>query len=369
MELGSFSVVGFLIAAVVLAGCIAGSEGSGPAAAAGGPAAAPAFNETTGSIQGVVTDEEIHPLANAQIGIVGSTLSTLTDDSGGYTLNYVPVGRVQVAALALGYEAAVRPVEVAAGELSRVDFILVQLAPTGPYSISEIYKLVVGGTMIKATPDCMYASQYGLPVSSSSAKTCQGTLSCQSGPCEVGYGHCDEGGNYGKYGCSLTNEWKTIVGEVSWQPQTSVNGRGWSWEILAPNVTRGNAVGGHSGGVDQSDLHDWWVLSSSNPIQTRIDRATALEGSPSGTAGNHPMVEEDLCGGAEANGIAPGGCDWHWRIFPGWCTINALTGGLAGCEKTGPDFALDQAGVPVTIYFSYSIREELPLGFTAVPDA
>ena len=365
-----FLVFGVLVA-VGFAGCVssASEEGGGPAAVA----ASPAFDETTGSVTGSVLTDEILPIIGAQVGILGTTLVATVDETGRYTLNFVPPGRQTVSVIALGFLSGSKTVEVTAGAvLEKIDFVLTQLPSEGPYSFTEIKNLIVGGTMLKATPSCMYASQYGIPappgVSPSSMKTCVGTLNCESGPCEMHYGHCGDEGetNYGEnsdYSCMFTNEWQTIVGEVMWTPPSGVNGRGWSWEVLAPNVTR---LSGHIGSVDQSDLHDWWKLSSRAPIQTRIDRATALEGSPSGTAGNHPMVEEDLCGGHPDSDATS--CDWAWRLFPGWCTINGLSGGLAGCEQTGPDFALDQNGVPATVYFSVFIEEPAEAGFTAVPD-
>lgn len=64
-----------------------------------------------------------------------------------------------------------------------------------------------------------------------------------------------------------------------------------------------------------------------------------------------------------------GYCDWVTRLFAGWCTIGGLSGGAAGCEDPGPDFIVDPAGSPVTIYFTYFMREEAPADFSGIPDA
>lgn len=330
--------------ALLLASCV-GTEGT-----AGSQTQPAGFDDETGSIQGVVFDEELNPVANAQVGILEPSISSATAEDGRFVLERVPPGDHQVFANAFGFEPKAAQVNVVAGQATdEVRMILTKLPTLGPYHSIGVFKLVVGGYMLKATPDCMY------PVpGQATIKSCVGGSLCNTGPCEVHYGHCDEGGDFSKYGCDLTPEWKTIVGEVSWKPQSGVTGRGWIFEVLAPNVTRANP---DSGSVDQSDPHDFFQISSKAPIRTWVDDEVLAARSIPAT---------DRCGGKEAEYPR---CDWVWRLFPGWCTVGGLTGEAAGCSKTGPDFAVDYTGNPVEVYFSYFVREPAPQGWTALPDS
>lgn len=328
--------------------------------------------------------EEILPIAGAQVGIPALGLSVVTDEAGGYALNFLPPGRHAVSVVALGYNSLSKSIEVQAAVVTEnQDFVLTALPSLAPFYNIGTFNLKVGGAIVKVGLQCMYGSQYGIYVppgtpgiTNANVKTCQGTNSCAPaitecvGPTEVHYGHCgQDDDNHAKYGCDFTNEWQTIIGEVMWTPTSATTGRGWSWEVMAPNVTRAGSSGNmDAGSADQKDLHNWWQMTSQAPIITRIDRETALLGSPSGTPGNHPMVEEDLCGSHPTSNAIPAGCDWVWRLFPGWCTVNGATGQPYGCEKDGPDFVLDLLGTPVTVYFTYFQREAAPEGWTAMPD-
>ncbi len=361
-----FSVV--VLAAVAFAGCVANSESTALPA----PSNVPAFDETTGSIQGAVRTDEILPIVGAQVGIAGTPIVATTDEVGRFTLNFVPAGKAVVSVIALGFKSDSRAVEVVAGEVvPSVDFILIQLPSTGPYHVSNIYTETIPGVLVKVGMECMYGSQYGisvppgLPVNNANVKTCQGGL----GSDEKHYGHCGANGDQPEIACDFTNDWQSIFGELQWTPTSAASGRGWSWEVMAPNSTRQGSEGNmDTGSADQKDLHDWWQMSSVSPMITRVDRSTALAGSPSGTPGNHPMVEEDLCGHAPGGNGVDGYCDWVTRLFAGWCTIGGISGGVAGCEDPGPDFIVDPNGSPVTVYFTVFLRQEAPAGWTALPD-
>jgi hypothetical protein len=358
--------LGIILLGVLLSGCV----GSGQTATSP-QVAGPAFDENSGSIRGSVRTDEILPIIGAQVGVVGTPITAITDEAGAFLLPLVPPGSQTVAVIALGYHSTSKRVEVVAGTEVGVDFILNALPSTGPYHVTEHFKPTVQAYVFKLTVDCMY------PVpGQSTVKSCVGGGGCPANTAvssappgcmtEVGYGHCGQSGSpWASRGCDFTAEWQTIIGEVTWTPQSGVTGRGWLYEVLAPNVTRGTGVN-HAGSVDQSDKHDWFAITSQSPIRHRIDDATFMDGSPSGTT--NPVKEEDRCGGVQG-AYTPGFCDWHWRVFAGWCTLNALTGGAAGCEKPGPDFAIDPVGQPVEIYFSYFIREPAPADWTALPDA
>src|SRR3989454_11634243 len=61
-----------------------------------------AAQQTTGKIEGSVTDQQGGPVANAQVTIVGTSFGRLTNDTGYYFINNVPVGTYTVRARFIG---------------------------------------------------------------------------------------------------------------------------------------------------------------------------------------------------------------------------------------------------------------------------
>lgn len=124
----------FVVTLTVLAGCTGGNPG--PAATSQAPVASgPAeYDETTGAIEGFVTDDEIQPIVGATIGILQLPDSIrLTDAAGRYVLSNVPPGTYQLAATALGYDSAGRSVVVEAGAVTEANLILAALPVLAPY--------------------------------------------------------------------------------------------------------------------------------------------------------------------------------------------------------------------------------------------
>ena len=72
-------------------------------------AASLAAQQTTGKIEGSVTDQQGGPVANAQVTIVGTSFGALTNDKGYYFINNVPLGTYTVRARFIGYTAAEVP--------------------------------------------------------------------------------------------------------------------------------------------------------------------------------------------------------------------------------------------------------------------
>src|SRR5881397_3658204 len=68
-----------------------------------------AAQQTTGKIEGSVTDQQGGPVASAQVTIVGTSFGALTNDKGYYFINNVPVGTYTVRARFIGYTAAEVP--------------------------------------------------------------------------------------------------------------------------------------------------------------------------------------------------------------------------------------------------------------------
>ncbi|HET7249495.1 MAG TPA: carboxypeptidase-like regulatory domain-containing protein, partial [Gemmatimonadales bacterium] len=64
------------------------------------PAAA---QQTTGKLEGTVTDQAGGPLANAQVIVVGTSFGSVSDAKGYYFINNVPVGSYTLRAQFIGY--------------------------------------------------------------------------------------------------------------------------------------------------------------------------------------------------------------------------------------------------------------------------
>jgi len=82
-----------------------------------------------GWIEGTVRDKAGAPIANAQVTIVGSAWSTLSDSGGRYRLADVPPARYTVRAAFIGYQSVeVKDVRVRAGKATALDLTLEQTA-------------------------------------------------------------------------------------------------------------------------------------------------------------------------------------------------------------------------------------------------
>jgi hypothetical protein len=96
-----------------------------------------AAQQTTGKIEGTVTDQQGRPVANAQMTIVGTSFGALTNEKGYYFINNVPVGTHTLRARFIGYTAAEVPgVRVLGGQTITQD---VKLTPSavaiGPVTV------------------------------------------------------------------------------------------------------------------------------------------------------------------------------------------------------------------------------------------
>ena len=65
--------------------------------------AAATAQQTTGKVEGTVTDQQGAPIPNAQVFIVGTSFGTVTDAKGYYFLNNVPVGTYTIRSQFIGY--------------------------------------------------------------------------------------------------------------------------------------------------------------------------------------------------------------------------------------------------------------------------
>lgn len=215
--------------AVPLAGCVGVAESGAPKEAGDDPkvSSGPAeFDENTGALAGIVTDSELAPIAEAQVGLPKSDLIpedivVLTDTAGRFTMSNVPPGDHDLFVQALGYQSKASKVGVVAGAVTDVNVALERLPSDEPYHLVDIRKAAVTAVMYKASPQCLYFSSYvppGTPVSGYATllKTCGGArFGCDpSANCEVHY--VDQ--------ASRESDVKTIHAEAAWTPQTGVTG-------------------------------------------------------------------------------------------------------------------------------------------------
>lgn len=343
-----FSVAVLLIVGV-FAGCIQ-AESSGPSTETKtGPAS---FDESSGGIDGLVTDTELQPVAGVLVGILPNELlpqgaSTSSDASGHFALSLVPPGKYTLQASALGYDAASKIVEVSAGQLTTVSLIVDKLASEDPFSETQVITGTLGGLGWRVTPECMYFTD-SIPVHTeynTLAKTCGGL------------GGGDFEWPFFEEEFQKEKDWKTLVAELIWTPQSALTGRAVSMDVNAPNITRGNG-----GSIDQTSPYTWDTESGKPPIITRIDLPTTLEerGIPESDWYSYPDGEgctAPTTGGNE-------NCVWFIRLFAAPCDLGS---NLGDCDSAPVDIGAPQ-DLPVTLYFSIFYRNPADPSFTGLPD-
>ena len=343
MRAVSFYGLVVVLVANVFAGCISEAESTSEGATQGGPAT---FDDVSGAIEGTVTDTELQPIVGALVGILRSDLiqedlTAVTDEMGAFSFSNVPPGQHTLAASGLGFASASRSIDVEAGTVISASIILDKLASVAPYGVTEVLTGTAGGFNYRVTPQCMYFSSQ-IPVQTpvnTLVKTCGGIA----------------GGDFGQphFIDQFQKEldWRTIVAELTWQPQSTITGRGLSMDLNAPNITRGTG-----GSIDQADPYTFDKESGKPPIITRIDLPDTLV--------ERGIPESDWYSWPDGEGCESGNCDWFIRLFAAPCDISANAG---GCGATPVDFGAPQ-DMPVTLYFSYFYREQADPSFTGLPD-
>lgn len=112
-----------------------------PALAPSAQAAAQAPSvAATGVVRGRVVDAATQrPVANAQVQVVGTTSGALTNENGDFVIGAVPAGQRTLRVRRIGFQLSDQPVQVAAGEDTRVTFAIRQ-------SATNLEQVVVTGT-------------------------------------------------------------------------------------------------------------------------------------------------------------------------------------------------------------------------------
>lgn len=326
-----------LVAGLAVSGCLA----DGGAPDRGGGIGEEGFDAETGSIRGSVVTLELEPVFDAAVRVPGSRAETRSDETGRFLIPFVPPGTQEVEASAPGFLPVTKSVVVIAGATTdEVVFTLVEAGRVVPYHTTNVHRLLVSGVAATVPRDCVYVT--------AQIKTCEATApSCEPyepNECGVHYGHCDDGGPYETWGCDFGAGWKTIIAELASTPTSAATGKGWSFTVLGPNVSRRD---GDSGPADNGEKRAWRTVSEA-PVYTWIDEAVLVQ---------RQVEEDDWCGGID---IVPGRCDWAWRLFPGPCEL--------GCEFPAGNVGIMQ-DQPATVYFSYFMFEPAPPEWSAVPDS
>jgi hypothetical protein len=345
-------VVPLLLMLLAFAGCV-GADSSSPATngpgAPGGAHGPAEFDETTGAIEGVVTTVELAPIAGAVVGLLPSALlaepyNAVTDETGRFTLNRVPPGDHALAASALGFTSASKRVSVETAVVAQVSIILEQLAIEEAYSVTILKRGAQTGAMLRLTPECLYLSQ-SVPEqvpSRNLLKTCNGARLCDSGSCEFTF--VDE--------LLKETNYRTIVAEMNWQPQSGATGRAYWLDLSGPNVSRQTG-----GSIDQADKRYWMKHQGKGPIQLRVDLPETLV--------ERGIDEADWYSYPGGKGCAQSSCAWLYRAWPSYCDLGSSTG---ACGSTPVDYGIQQGAV-YDVYFSIFYLEPAPPEFTGVPDA
>lgn len=126
---------------LLLAGCVGGQSDTPPDFdSVAPPAADPGrFSETTGAIEGVVVDDAINPIPNAQVGILSLSLVVVTDAAGAFSFSNLEPGAYQVQASALGYQSAGQSVDVEEGSVANARFILTPIPTAEPFPETQTF--------------------------------------------------------------------------------------------------------------------------------------------------------------------------------------------------------------------------------------
>lgn len=92
-------------------------------------------SQTTGGVEGVVTDNAVQAVPDVEVRIVELERTTTTADDGSYAFSEVEPGTYTVAINTTQFVAASQQVEVRAGSVAVVDFVLAHLASDAAYTM------------------------------------------------------------------------------------------------------------------------------------------------------------------------------------------------------------------------------------------
>jgi hypothetical protein len=121
-----------VVTALVLAGCASGESTTGPAEVA--------FSDHLGAIRGVVIDDSITAIPNAQVVIRSLDIVVVAAPDGTYVIPNLEPGTYDVEAGLDGYRGASAKIDVVAGAATTHDFTLIPLASNEAYHVIQLKK-------------------------------------------------------------------------------------------------------------------------------------------------------------------------------------------------------------------------------------
>lgn len=321
-----------LFAAPGLAGCLSDDTGDDDPETTT-TRVKPTVSADLGAIEGVVTDPAVQPIAEATVTVVETGQNTTTRSDGSFVLNELDPGSYTLAARHDAFVSSQQSVQIAAGEVSVADFLLVNLVSDLPYTQT----LELAGFMSCGTAVGWNATNAPAPPSPVPDPRTFG----------VSWTMCEDVDH------ALGN---------STQDETF-----WMWEMDAPLHTliyeiewdaRGNQLATHF--TSRVNIADWarefsagpytvLDVNGESPLHARVDRAdlVALQENFSALC---EEGEDAYCGyGFFDQGWAFGGA-----VLPSWPCVHDRAGGCLAAQQ------------PFTLYISGFYNAPGPDGFSIV---
>lgn len=128
------------LVAFVLAGCASNEPSSDDSGVFSGIGQDVTVTATKGAIAGVVVDEAIRPLAGANVSIVGSQRSTVSDDGGRFAFEDLEPGAYFLAITAHRHAPTQLSATVVAGDVASVRVLLSRLTTAEPYHLTMSFR-------------------------------------------------------------------------------------------------------------------------------------------------------------------------------------------------------------------------------------
>jgi TonB-dependent starch-binding outer membrane protein SusC len=126
--------------------------GAGVAVALTMTLVSPLAAQQTGSVSGrVIVEGANRPLPQAQVGVVGTSIGTQTNDNGEYRLNNVPAGPRTIRVVRIGFAPATAQVTVTAGQTATLDFTIRE----APVALEQVVVTATGDVRRKEVTNSM----------------------------------------------------------------------------------------------------------------------------------------------------------------------------------------------------------------------
>lgn len=336
------SLVGLLLIAALLAGCLGGEDGPETADDGEGSDSGPAqVSEDTGAIWGAVSSSVFEALGGARAELlsmdrVPTEHTATSSENGEFTISHVEPGQYILFLTRVNYEATQRSVTVQAGEITEVRFQLEPLPRVGPFQevfhragmIDEAVAWQIEPPVVGCitTPPGVYNMCSGIRRGGTAGETRVGEVAVPDGwPTNVDSGSAN-------FHQTDLSDIKTIMVELAWTPAGPF-GEHFLLDMMCSDAPRD--PGG--GAIMDRDYPCYSDARGESPLQHRFDEDHWLE-----HGYNHTGV-------------------WAARVF-------ATYGMLGTYDLTGIDFgfAYEQT---FDKYWTVFHGEPAPEGYSGLPDA